>query len=95
MEYRHRKATLMTQLVDTKTKRTLRRPAPAVVAPAATVADRRQNVRMAPHQKTGVVFEVLLGAAACLSLVAVVQSARTPTVAGPDASPPAVFVQTD
>ncbi len=85
----------MTQLVDTKSKRTIRRSAPAVVAPAASVADGRQNMPMASHQKTGVVFEVLLCAAACLSLVAVVQSARTPDVAGPDASPPAVFVQTD
>ena len=85
----------MTQLVDTKSKRAVRRAAPAVVAPAATVADGRQNIRQTSHHKTGLVFEALLCAAACLSLVAVVQSARTPSIAGPDATPPAVFVQTD
>lgn len=85
----------MTQLVETTSKRKLRRPAPAVVAPAATVADARNNNRMPAHQKTGVVFEVLLGAAACLSLVAVVQSIKTPDAAGPEGSPPAVFVHTD
>jgi hypothetical protein len=51
----------------------------------------------ATSRRTGLVFEALLGAAACLSLVAVVQQATThDTPAGsPDAAPPAVFVHTD
>lgn len=43
----------------------------------------------------GIVFQALLGIAACLALVAVVQRADTRDPGSVDAPPPAVFVQTD
>lgn len=91
----------MTVTTQTRTK-TRKRPAQSTVMPAPAV-EREQSVETTtvaqPKQttQTNLVFQVLLGAAACLALVAVVQQASTNTVdpTSVDAPPPAVFVQTD
>lgn len=72
---------------------TRRAPEPRPVQRPQTLV----NTGTANSHRTGRIFEVLLGAAACLSLVAVVQQATTtPVDAGsPDAPPPAVFVHSD
>lgn len=70
---------------------------------------RRPNYAIAPSshgipersRTTGLVFQAILGAAACLALVGVVSSTQsgssTPTInpGSPDAPPPALFVQFD
>ena len=81
---------------------TRKRPAQSTVMPAAPV-EHEQSVKTEtvaqPNQptSTNLVFQVLLGAAACLALVAVVQQAGNNQVdpTSVDAPPPAVFVQTD
>jgi hypothetical protein len=82
----------MSLLVVPKSARTNRRRAIATRRPEEDFA-----ANTAKSRRTGLVFEVLLGAAACLSLVAVVQEATTAGIpaGSPDAPPPAVFVQTD
>lgn len=80
--------------------RARRRRAPAPVldatAPSPVAIPIGNPVR---SRQTGMIFQALLGAAACLSLVAVVQQATNPTqepsAGSPSAPPPAVFVQTD
>lgn len=89
----------MTLLSDNRIKRptgTVARPGQrvaAVVAPTNGMAGRVVQLP-ANHRRTGMVFEVLLGLAACLSLVAVIHSG-TEISSSPDAPAPAVFVQTD
>ncbi len=71
---------------------------------------RRSNVTIATSshsvpersRTTGLVFQAILGAAACLALVGVVAASQQPGTQGPtvnpgspDAPPPAVFVQLD
>ncbi len=69
-----------------------RRPSYTIVSSSHGVTERSRT--------TGLVFQAILGAAACLALVGVVastQSEQTTQVdpASPDAPPPAVFVQLD
>lgn len=69
-----------------------RRPTYAVASSAHGIPERSRT--------TGLVFQAILGAAACLALVGVVastQNAVTTTLnpTSPDAPPPAVFVQLD
>jgi hypothetical protein len=83
-----------TQRIDTsnrKTRSAIAVPATEPQTPIAQPAKPRQS------GSSNIVFQVLLGAAACLALVAVVQQATHTSVdpTGVDAPPPAVFVQTD
>ena len=61
----------------------------------ASVPDHVVSMRRARH-RSDLIFEVLLGAAACLCLVAVVDRAASDhPIQSTDAPPPAVFVQGD
>ncbi len=92
----------MTVTTQPRTTATRRRPTPSTVTPTSTV-DGQQSVEpktsVQPNQTTSanLVFQVLLGAAAMLALVAVVQQAGTSQIdpTSVNAPPPAVFVQAD
>lgn len=61
----------------------------------ASVPDHVLSIRRARH-RSDLIFEALLGAAACLCLVAVVHRASVEQpIQSTDAPPPAVFVQVD
>ena len=77
-------------------RRSKQRPASVVLPLSTGPIDHPSGSR-----QTSLIFEVLLGAAACLSLVGVIQTAEQseepaeiPTSSA-DAPPPGVFVQTD
>ena len=75
-----------------RVSRTARTPGPSVPVHASSRVPVRSNT-------TGLIFQAILGAAACLALVGVVAQTRTENQQGPtsspDAPPPAVFVHTD
>ncbi len=75
-----------------RTERLPRRSHSYVIASSAQGIPERSRT-------TGLVFQAILGAAACLALVGVVASTQDAATAlnptSPDAPPPAVFVQLD
>ncbi len=92
----------MTVTTQSRTTTTRKSSAQSLATPTTPVG-RQQTVEpttpIQPNQtsSTNLVFQVLLGAAAMLALVAVVQQAGTGQVdpTSVDAPPPAVFVQAD
>lgn len=75
-----------------KRSRRTRRPQPVI--PLGALSLQILEMRRL-RRRSDLVFEVLLGAAACLSLVAVVNRANERDQTGTGDAPPAMFVQTD
>lgn len=92
----------MSVTTQSRTTTTRKRSAQSLVTPTAPVGRQQTAEPTAPIQpnqttSTNLVFQVLLGAAAILALVAVVQQAGNGQInpTSVDAPPPAVFVQAD